>query len=233
MAKSDLMKKSELLFAEQMLSFKNNIGPHAASLGLTPAQVAQQAADADYYYYVVTSHYIVQNHSRAWTVLKKSLRGGKKSAVANEMPPLELPTPVPAVAHGLERRFRRLVRLIKLNVNYTPTIGHELGIEAADHAAPDYSAIQPKITAQIIGDRVEIGWNWQGHRAFLDLCELEVDRGDDKGFGPLVSSTKPGSVDKTPFPAKTTRWRYRAIYRVGDGQVGKWSNIASVTVPPT
>jgi hypothetical protein len=232
MAKSDLMNKREILFAEQMLTFKENIGTHAASLGLTPAQVAAQAADADYYYYVVMGHNMVQNHARAWTVLKKSLRGGKKPAVTGDLPALDLPAPVPAVAPGLERRFRTLVRMVKASDNYNQIIGNQLNIEAVDHAAPDYATLAPKITVKIISGRAEIGWDWQSHRAFLDLCQLEADRSDGKGFVPLVYSTKRCYTDKTPFPADPVRWRYRGIYRVGDGQVGKWSNIASVTVPP-
>ncbi len=232
MAKSDLMSKREMLFAEQMLAFKNHIGTHAAGLGLSPAQVAAQAADADYYYYVVIGHNMVQHHARAWTILKKSLRGGKKPVVANDLPALDLPAPVPAVAPGLERRFRTLVRVVKASDHYNPIIGTELDIEAVDHAAPDYVTLAPKIIVIIKSGRVEIGWDWQGHRAFLDLIQLEVDRGDGKGFVPLAYSTKRRYTDKTPFPADPVRWSFRGIYRVGDGQVGKWSNVAGVTVPP-
>jgi hypothetical protein len=124
------------------------------------------------------------------------------------------------------------VRLVKASPNYTPAIGVELSIEAVDHAAPDFTALQPKLTATVNGDHVDLGWDWQGHRAFLDLCELQVDRADGHGFGPLTSSTKPGSLDTTPFPAARTCWRYRAIYRVGHKAVGQWSQIASVIVPP-
>ena len=39
-----------------------------------------------------------------------------------------------------------------------------------------------RCTARISGGRVEIGWGWQGNRAALDLCEIQVDRADGKGF---------------------------------------------------
>ena len=232
MAKTDLMGRRDMQFAEQMLMFKNNIGKYAAILGLTPAQVAAQAADADYYNYVVLNHGTVLNHAKGWTALKKSLRRSNGSTEVTEMPDLVLPAPVPAVAPGVEQRFRALVRRIKLNVNYTLTIGAMLGIEAMSRSAPDYVTIQPKISAVVSGDHVELGWDWQGYRAFLDLCEFQVDRSDGMGFVPLTHSTVPGSVDKTPFPAVTVPWRYRAIYHANNARVGQWSQIASVAVPP-
>ena len=42
--------------------------------------------------------------------------------------------------------------------------------------------------------------------------------------------TTPGYNDTAPFPAAPAKWSYRAIYRVGDAQVGVWSNVVSVTV---
>ena len=230
MAKIDLVKKSELLFARQMQMFKEYIGPHAAALGLTPAQVAAQAADADYYQHVVLNHNIVQTVARTWTNLKKSLRRGKASAEVDDLPALVLPAPPPAVGPGVERRFRALVRQVKISPNYTPTIGHEVGIEASDPAAPDSITIQPRLTATINGNQVELGWDWQGYRAFLDLCELQVNRNDGRGFVPLTHSVKTGCRDTTPFPAAPVPWQYRAIYHADGKQVGAWSQIVSVTV---
>ena len=71
----------------------------------------------------------------------------------------------------------------------------------------------------------------QRNSAFLDICELQVDRADGKGFILLAYDTTPGYTDTQPFPAAPATWTYRAIYRVGDKQVGVWSNPVSVTVP--
>ena len=40
-----------------------------------------------------------------------------------------------------------------------------------------------------------------------------------------------GYTDTVPFPATPVKWTYRAIYRVGDAQVGIWSAPVSITVP--
>lgn len=236
MAKNDLIAKGDDAFAQQMQQFKLNLGKHATQLGLTPTQVAAQAADADFYQYVVQSQQEMLTHSKTWTVLRKTLRKGYSTltdpaaAPAADVPSYTLPDAPPAVAHGIEGRFRTLVRQVKASVNYNVSIGVELGIEAKDHAAPDLATVRPVITATVNGDHVEIGWDWQGQRAYLDLCVIEVNRHDGKGFVWLLSSTRPGSVDATPFPAATAHWQYRAIYQVGDKPVGQWSNIASVIV---
>jgi hypothetical protein len=64
----------------------------------------------------------------------------------------------------------------------------------------------------------------------LDLLEIQVDRGDGKGWVFLTFDTTPNYTDTTPFPATPTKWKYRAIYRVGDAQVGVWSNTVEITV---
>ena len=64
----------------------------------------------------------------------------------------------------------------------------------------------------------------------LDLLEIQVDRGDGKGFTLLTYDTTPGYNDTAPLPAAPVKWTYKAIYRVGDAQVGVWSNPVSITV---
>jgi hypothetical protein len=84
------------------------------------------------------------------------------------------------------------------------------------------------IKATVVGNKVELDWNWGGHSAHLDQCEIQVDRG--QGYAVLTFDTTPGYTDTAPFPATPTKWKYRAIYRVDDAQVGLWSAEVSVTV---
>ena len=58
-----------------------------------------------------------------------------------------------------------------------------------------------------------------------------MDRGDGKGFVFLTIDTTPGYTDTTPLPATLTKWTYKAVYRVGDAQVGQWSAPVSINVP--
>ena len=112
----------------------------------------------------------------------------------------------------------------------TATIATNLDIQGGEKAGPDLATLQAIIAAQVSGSTVLVKWTWQGFSAFLDSCEIWVDRGDGKGFGLLAMDTTPGYTDTQPFPAAKTIWTYRAIYRVDDAQVGVWSQTVSVTV---
>jgi hypothetical protein len=61
-----------------------------------------------------------------------------------------------------------------------------------------------------------------------DLCEIQMDRGDHKDFVLLTYDSTPGYTDTQPFPATPTKWTYKAIYCVGDAQVGLWSKLVSI-----
>jgi hypothetical protein len=74
------------------------------------------------------------------------------------------------------------------------------------------------------------GLAWFSTHAYLDQCEIQVDRGDGKGFILLTYDTTPGYNDTQPFPATPMKWTYKAIYRVNDAQVGLWSNPVTITV---
>ncbi|HEV2804632.1 MAG TPA: hypothetical protein VGW57_06865 [Chthoniobacterales bacterium] len=110
------------------------------------------------------------------------------------------------------------------------TIGQSLGIEGSQQTGPDYATLQPHLDVSISGTQVLLGLDWSGYRDYLDLCEIQVDRGAGAGFVALAFDTTPGYTDTQPFPAAPVKWTYRAIYRVGDSRVGQWSNPVSVTV---
>ena len=57
-----------------------------------------------------------------------------------------------------------------------------------------------------------------------------VDRADGKGFVLLTIDTTPNYTDTQPFPAAKAIWTYKAIYRLDDAQVGRWSQPVSVNV---
>ena len=236
MAKTDFVKVRDMDFITQMLLFKNIIGNYAALLELTPAEVAAQAVDGDYFNYIFECQQSIQSSSLAMTALKKTIRAGRTPPVpgvpgAASGPVFPAyPAAVPVAAAGVEGRFRALVKKIKLHPRYTLTIGEHLGIESPDHTAPDLNTVQPVIRLALSGNHVHVRWGWGGHSVYLDMIELEVDRGDGQGFGLLNFDTTPGYTDPAAMPAALTKWKYRAIYRVGDHRVGLWSNEASITV---
>jgi hypothetical protein len=200
-------------------------------IGVTAAQMIAQAADADYFNYTLQCMAVMASGAQQWTTWKNIERdGGTPPAMGAPVAPV-FPAAVPAVAPGIEARFRALVQLIKANPNYNEAIGQALGIEGAQQTGPDLTTVQPIIDAVISGNHVNVKWGWGGNGAYLDICEIQVDRGDGKGFVLLTIDTTPGYTDTQPFPAASAKWTYKAIYRLDDAQVGLWSQTASVTVP--
>jgi hypothetical protein len=228
MPKSSSINPADEGFSTQLQTFKNAIPPYATTLGLAPAVVTAQAADADYFSYTIQCQQTMLGGSRQWTAWKDLARyGGDLPSSGAPVAPA-FPAAVPPVAPGIEPRFRGLVKQIKAHPSYNEAMGQALGIEGAQQAGPDYATVQPNITATISGTHVDVGWNWGGFSNFLDQLELEVDRG--QGFGLLAIDTTPGYTDTQAFPAVPAKWTYRAIYRVGDNRVGQWSKPVSVTV---
>ncbi|MGI9088390.1 MAG: hypothetical protein ACR2HH_11720 [Chthoniobacterales bacterium] len=230
MAKSSSISASDDGFAHQLTTFKNGIGPYAAGLGVIPAQVTAQAADADYFAYTLQCQGIIQNASKQWTAWKDLARYGGSTPPTGAPVLPTFPTAVTVVAPGTEVRFRALIKQIKASVDYNISIGQALGIEGSQQIGPDFSIFGPVLDLSISGDQVYVNWGWQGYGTFLDQCELQVDRADSKGFVLLAIDTTPGYTDTQPFPSAPAKWTYQAIYRVGDNRVGQWSNPVSIAV---
>ncbi|MBX7206877.1 MAG: hypothetical protein K1X78_01085 [Verrucomicrobiaceae bacterium] len=230
MPKSDYIKSRDDEFAAQLATFKNNIGDHTAAFGLSPAQITGQAADADYLAFVLASQEVCSNCSQQWTAWKDIVRDGTAPPGTAQPVDAPMPDPVPAVAPGIEARFRALVKIIKAHPAYNASIGESLGIEGAAHTGPDFAVFKPEFDLVLTGGQVLVRWTWQGQSAFLDMIEILVDRGGGAGFVFLAQDTTPGYVDATPLPATAQKWSYKAIFRVGDQRIGQWSDVVSITV---
>lgn len=101
--------------------------------------------------------------------------------------------------------------------------GGDLGVIGAARTAPGHlTTVQPAI----VSSTVQLGWGDQGRN--LDHCEIQVDRGS--GYTLLTYDSTPNYTDTAAHPATPTKWKYKAIYRVDDAQVGLWSAEVSVVV---
>jgi hypothetical protein len=228
--KGNYVESNDNAFSAQLITFKEEIGSYVAVLKLTADVVSAQAADADYFEYCLKCLDILQKAASQATSWKDIMRDGGTPPPTGAPVAPALPAPVTAVSPGIEARFRALVKLIKANPAYNTAMGQALGIEGAQQTPPDLTTIQPEIDVYIYGANVFVNWSWGGYVNYLDMCEIQVDRGDGKGFIDLAFDTSPGYTDTAPFPATPAKWTYRAIYRVNDAQVGLWSKLVSLIV---
>lgn len=76
-------------------------------------------------------------------------------------------------------RIFDLTQRVKSSSTYTEAIGTNLGVVGSQQSPPDFATLQPMIVASVAGpNKVDIHWGRGGHAAFLDACEIQVDRGN-------------------------------------------------------
>jgi hypothetical protein len=231
MPKGDYIKKGERPFSNQMLMFKGAIGDYAAVLGVSAPQVSGQAADADRYKWELDVAEATSQCSQQWTMWKEITRNGGTFPPNGAPVAMEWPDPEPpAVAPGIEVRFRALCQQIKSHANYNPSIGQALDIEGEEITGPDFDTLKPLLKPKVSAGGVMVGWGWQGFEKFLDAIEIQVDRGDGQGFKMLTIDTTPGYLDTQGFPAAAAKWTYKAVFLLDDQRVGQWSDLVSVNV---
>lgn len=232
MAKLDYMPNDDEGKAALFLIFRAGIGAHLAALGIPAGDpdILQQAADAVRFRAVLDFNNTIQGVAQAWTAQKNSeLTGSGTMPVV--LPQAILPAGFPpAVPPGIVARFRALMRRVKACGAYNAAMGLGLGIEGTAPGGPDFATLKPVLTLGISGGHVQIGWDWGGYAQFLDMVEIQADRGDGKGFVLVAFDTTPGYTDTAPFPAAPVKWLYRAIYHLGDAATGQWSQVVGIVV---
>ena len=211
----------------------NKLPNWATALGLSPAQLAAAIADSLWLIYVL----------QAWLGAVRAFSLGATDSVTEAqtgtgnapmvLPPFTAPA-LPAggtpVNPGALTRTFALVQLLRDGGKLTEAMASDLGLTGSEAAEPDYASLIPVLKLSRTPTAVNIGWTWGGNAAFLDMIELQVDRGT--GWQQLAFDTTPGYTDSFTQPATATQWKYRAIYRVDDHQVGQWSREVSIMVGP-
>jgi len=86
---------------------------------------------------------------------------------------------------------------------------------------------QSILTVTLQAAHPNVGWVKQG----MDGLEILVDRGTGT-FAFLAFDTIPDYLDTAalPAPGASAVWKYKAIYRLGDEQVGQWSDEVRISV---
>src|ERR1051325_3087212 len=137
MAKADYIEQNDDAFSAQLQTFATNIPPYATTVGLTTTEVADQAADAAYYRFVLACLATMKNGAQQWTAWRGLRRGGGTRPPPAGMPMAPVfPASVLVVLLGIEVRFRALVAKIKTHANYNVPMGEALVIEGEDITGP-------------------------------------------------------------------------------------------------
>jgi len=111
--------------------------------------------------------------------------------------------------------------------NYTEAIGKALHIIPAQNPQPDPALLQPDLTFDFNAGHPVLYWYHKGTDALL----IEADYGTGS-FGLVTIQMTTSFEDNTPLPlpGNVALWKYRAIYRIRDAQVGQWSKVLEISV---
>lgn len=209
-------------------NFSGKISTHAPSVGLTAAEVTSVRNDLAFFQYTVNmveSYKQTLSNITSYKNLLKHSDGTARLGVIPSAP--VLPAAPTAVAEGVFDRIGKLVIRIKASLNYTESMGNDLGI-IAPATAIDLTALQPVLNVKLDAGKPHI----KCMRGVADAIDLYVDRKTGKGFELIDRLLKPDYIDTAEVPADTPilEWDYRAIYVIGNDNVGLMSATSSVIV---
>ncbi len=106
-------------------------------------------------------------------------------------------------------------------------MGQDLGIIAPTQTI-DTSTMQPDLSVKLDAGRPHLKCT----KGFADAIDLHVDRKDGAGFTLIGRLLKTDYIDVTPLPANTllADWAYKAMYVIGNENVGLMSPVVDVVV---
>jgi hypothetical protein len=226
MAKKYWLPRTDSAKRDWLNAFAGELGNHAPTVGVTAAEVAAVQADAAFFDYLMGAQQAFGNAAQQWTSYKNKARNGTGTSMGPMPAAPTLGTPPAAIAPGIFTRITKLVVRIKAHPGYTESIGQALDIIGAEQVV-DPAAMKPNLATTLQAGHPAIGWE----KGDADALEIWVDRGSGT-FVSLAIDTVPDYLDTYPLPApgQTALWRYKAIYRIGDEQVGQWSDVVSQAV---
>ena len=228
MAKNYFIPNSDQGKADFLDNLANKIGGYAVALGLAPADVTSVTDDAAMFNYVMDMQEAYKTFKQDMSKHKNMLRDGPVGTPLGALPVAPtLPAAPTLVNEGVFIRIRKLTARIKAAPAYNQAIGEDLGL-VGDEQVIDIPNLKPVLKSRLDAGRPLILWT----KGPADSIDIYVDRKDGSGFVYLANDSQPDYLDTFPVPAGMTSaiWGYKAVYRIGDEQVGQFSAPTQVTV---
>ncbi len=216
---------SKLVFLQHL---DLNLPSYAAALEISAADLAQLKIGSDGFDYSIKAQDAANNYNNALYAFKRALRDGPNNAnVIPPSPPIFPTAPTSILYANIFGFIGPLITRIKKHKNYTEAIGKALNIIATQNSVVDIATLQPILIIDFQGGHPVLHWKSNN----TDSLEIEADHGTGT-FSLLTIQHANNFQDLTPLPATGTveLWKYRAIYRIRDLQVGHWSLVLEVGV---
>ena len=226
---ADYIPKEETALLVWFADHAAGVSTHGATVGLSPADIAQATADADTVSHAVNGRSLYESKKQEFTAYKDILL---YAALNTPLPGTPVPPTVGALGPGAlaacVARARQRAERIKSHPKYTTAIGEDCRIIAPAGALPP---TQPTLQAVAeTGFQVRLTFAMLGH----DQLEIQFKRGAELDFSLLAYDTNSPYLDAlAPVVAGQPEVRqYRARWRDDDQPFGDWSDIVQVTARP-
>ncbi len=210
-------------------NFANKLPLYISKYGLVAGDATDAQKSSDFFAWIIDSKNLITESAGKWTTFKDEMRDGIASGALPSGVPVAatLPTMPTLVAPGIIGRVTSLGNRIKKHSSYTEADGRDLGLEGVEGNI-DLANIKPVFSIRLKAGHPEIVWA----KNKMSSLEIHVDRTGSGNFIFLAIDSFPNYVDNAPLPApgETLLWKYKAVFRFKDEQVGLWSDEVSTTV---
>jgi hypothetical protein len=203
---------------------------YAVVLDITSSEQTSLENDSTMFEYIVTTmHPAYKTKVQDITSFKNIMRDGP---LGTSTPPIPVAPTLPAaptvVNSGIIPRVTKFVQRLKNHPNYTVNMGEDLGIEGGEMSF-NSSELKPELKGDLDANRPKIIWK---KGPFADSIDLYVDRQLNDNYEYLTNDSEPDYIDTYPMPQDVASvvYRYKGIYRIGDEQVGQYSDPITITV---
>ena len=209
-------------------NFSTKISTYATLTGITAAEVSAVQKDAAMYIYIINmleAYKQTVNNITSYKNLLKHAVGQQHLGAIPSAPTLA--TAPTGVTEGVFDRISKLAKRMKASTSYTDAMGQDLGIIAATQTI-DVNSLQPDLKVNLDAGRPHIKCS----KGYADAIDLYVDRKDGTGFTLIGRLLKLDYIDVANLPANTilAEWDYKAMYVIGNDNVGLMSSVVSVVV---
>ena len=208
-------------------NFATKLTTYATLLGISAAELAVIVAWAAFYAFVIGIQQQLKDFKQDFTKYKNRLSSAPLNTPLDPLPQLAFTYATLPANAGIFTYISGLVMRIKGNTAYTEAIGEDLGIIGDEQSEnPD---VKPDLTATLDAGRPHL----KSHKHHTDGFNLYADYGDGKGMHYIANVTLgSGFIDgtRTIVNADSAVYKYQAVHVLDDHEVGKPSDIVSITV---
>lgn len=211
-------------------NFASKLGTYATKYNITTAEVTTITTMDTFFSYWVNTLAQLREYVSKVTGFKNEMADGVDAGVENPTAPTipTFDTAPTTVTTGIFPYAMSIVKRIKNHKDYAVSDGQDMGIEGEEITEESVNDSKPSLKLVLVnGGHPEVQWVKKN----MDAIAIYVSR-NNSTWELLAIDTVPNYTDTFSLPAsgQAAIWKYKAIYRLNDSNVGQWSDEVSVSV---